>query len=208
MYSDGDGFNPGGVIKYIVTVLIGIILISLFVGVTIDLVYDVDIEEDNGDGLGVPMSSASDKTYADLNFIKTDSGVKVSGAYSGLVRASNIVLVLANDQSVYVRNGDLHYYNGYMDVILNELPMNISHGKLNNLPFEWLYYPNTQGAYRAYDGSVDYDVNERVAGIGTYSDSVIISMNDTVTSNNSGQDVFVYIDRSEEGIEGIYYRWE
>lgn len=207
MYSDGDGFSPTGVVKYIVTVLIGIILISVFCSVVINMVYEEDIEKDNGVGLGVPMTNATSSTNAELLFSKTANGIEVSGTYNGLVTSSDIVLVLANNQSVYVSDGKLHYYNGFMDAILTELPISITDGKMNGTAYTWLYYPYSDGLYRAYDGSVDYEVNQRVAGIGASGGTVIISMNDTVSSNNSGEDVSVYIDRSEEGIDGIYYRW-
>lgn len=205
---DNEGFTPRGVTGHIVFVIVGLITVGILIGVVLNLVYEVEVESENGPGVGIPMHRASDNTNTWLNITQTEDGVALSGSYSGTVDISDGIILLANNQAVYVSEGELHYYNGLTDSIITDFTAHIGNGKFNNIPFEWLYYPDSDGPYRAYDGSVAYEVDDRVAGIGSSNGNVIISMNDTVDSNNSGRDVFVYIDRSEEGIEGIYYRWE
>ena len=205
---DNDGFTPRGVTGHIVFVIVGLITVGILIGVVLNLVYEVNVESENGPGVGIPMHMASDATNTWLTVTQTDDGLALSGSYNGMVDISSGIILLANNQAVYVSEGELHYYNGLTDSVITDFTAHIGNGRFNDISFEWLYYPHPDGLYRAYDGSVDYEVNDSVAGIGSSNGNVIISMNDTVDSNNSGNDVFVYIDRSEEGIEGIYYRWE
>lgn len=208
MDTDSDyGFTPGGVAKFLSLMTVGVIAITIFCVVMFDMIYEVDTV-DNGEGMGVPMGSADLDTTADLTFIQAVNGVDVSGNYNGVITSKDIVLVLADNQAVYIQDGALHHYDGVSDNVISHLTVTIAGGTMNNVAFAWAYYPDPDGAYRAYDSKVRYDIDSRVAGIGSHEGDVVISMNNTATSDNTGSDVVVIVNRSADGIEGIKYRWE
>lgn len=201
-----EDFTPVGVSMHIVYMIIGVIVVGIVIAFTLNSAYETSIE-DNGEGLGLPLASADGSTDVSITFTSGTGGVQVSGAYTGRVTDMNIVLLLSDKKAVYVRNGALHYFDGITDNITSSVTLLIRNHTIGAEHFEWLYYPNEDGAYRTYDKSVHYNIDDKVAGMASTDGYVAISMNDTVTNDNITQPVTVTVYDSQYGVNKVRYTW-
>lgn len=182
-------------------------MVSVICAIVVAFSYDT-IEVSNGSGLGIPLESADENTRATIDFTQDGDTILISGDYVGSVNSKDIVLVLSEKKAIYVQDGQLRYYNGDTDSAITSMRASINYGWFNGSPFEWVYYPAVGGPYRSYDSAVQFDIDQRVAGFGSHDGDAIISMNNTVTSNNVDGQPIVIIKRTSDGIEEIRYRWE
>lgn len=205
-YSD-DGNSINGVILFIVFMMIGIIVVcSVIIPFVIQTSSEV-VENNNGEGMGIPLAmSTSVATDADYRIVVDDENVNISGDYVATLDKSDRLIVLSDKLVVYVLNNQLHFFNGFSDTVLTDMNVVIEHGSMNGTAYSWVYYPNSEGTYRAYDPPLDYKIGDTVA-FGIYNGGCIINSGDTITTNNTGQTVTVQIDESRHGIDQVYYTW-
>lgn len=203
---DFDEFTPTGVSRHIVMLLIGIIVLTILVATTINSSYETTVSE-NGEGLGLPLASGDANTDTSITFVENGNKVMMSGGYVGSVTDKDMILLLSDNKAVYILGGQLHYYNGTSDSVLSTVTVDIHHGTVNSSPFTWVYYPNAEGSYRSYSGSVHYNIDDKVAGLGSYDGHVLISMNENVTSDNVPVPVTTDISETQYGIGSVVYKW-
>lgn len=203
---DSDEFSPMGVSRYVIMLLVGFIVLTILVAITINSSYETTVSE-NGNGNGIPLASADGTTYASITFTDDGDTVSMVGAYAGTTSETDIVLLLADNYAIYVREGQLHYYNGLIDQVTSNVTANIINHTLNAVYFNWLYFPDEEGSYRSYGSSVHYNIDDRVAGMASQDGFVAISMNDTVTSDNISAPVTVTMYDSQYGVNQIKYNW-
>lgn len=201
-----DDFTPVGVSMHIVYMIIGIIVVGIVIAFCVNSAYVSDIE-DNGEGMGLPLASADGSTDTSITFTSGTGGIQISGAYTGRVNDMNIVLLLSDKKAVYVRDGTLHYFDGINDSTPSSVTIIIHNHNIGAEHFDWCYFPHAEGAYRTYDKSVKYNIDERVAGMASTQGYVAISMNDTVTNDNIDVPVHATVYDSQYGVNKVKYTW-
>ena len=209
MFEDGESNSIIWVVGLIVTLMIGIVIIcSIVIPIVIESSYDPALNF-NGEGMGMPLDkSVSASLDMTMEFTADMDGVHITGGYEGDREYADQILLISDKVAVYIQGGQLWYFNSTVNntAPVSYLSVVIANGKVNNVGYEWLYYPNEEGPYRSYTPPLDYNLGDVVA-FGLYNDKGIISNGDNVTANTSPIDFTVEIKESGYGIKQVYYTW-
>ena len=219
-----DDFTPEGVSRHIVFLLIAVILVTaIFIPVFWGVTGETVIHENNGPGLGMPMAYDSGSPLgASYTFSVEGTNVNVNGNYSYVVgegeeqktvsgsytgsvpMAKDTVLLLTDKSALFITGGKLIWYNGTTNEEVSSITLTAENRQLNGVYYNWVYLPDSNGTFRAYDSSVPYDTDNKAVGVGYSYDKTIISVNNSATNTNG---VTVIVDRTDGGINNISYTW-
>ena len=205
-YQDSDQKMPP-YIYVILMVAIGIIIFVYFLAPVLSVVSEYDSEFNNGEGQGLPLAYADGSVSDSMRFtmVKSDTEVIMDGTYADIFPLDkDMVLFLADNQAVYIYNGQLRYFDGTEDNAVDTLLVTVSERNLNDKPYAWLYYPNAEGGYRAYSDGVEKMVGEVVA-IAHNDACTVISKGDTVTSSDRDLDYTVTIGKDGSAVDSVKY---
>lgn len=205
-YQDSDQKMPP-YIYVILMVAIGIIIFVYFLAPVLSVVSEYDSEFNNGEGQGLPLAYADSSVSDSMRFtmVKSDTEVIMDGTYADIFQLDNdMVVFLADNQAVYIYNGQLRYFDGTEDNAVDTLLVTVSERNLNDKPYAWLYYPHVEGGYRAYSDGVEKMVGEVVA-IAHNDACTVISKGDTVTSSDKDLDYTVTIGKDGSAVDSVKY---
>lgn len=211
MFESRETFNPGSAASFITMLIIGMVLIG---SVMIPFILDTSVEtveSDNGIGAGVPLAKATDDSVTTSIWIYTTSPGEVvfAGDYIGSTAYTNQIILLSDVLAVFIDGQKVSVYRSSTNVITtvyNALELEIDNGKINNLDYEWIYYPSNDGEYKSYIPPIKYE-NGEVAALGIFQSNAIISKGDTVSVDNIPYEVTVSVQKSKYGIRQVYYTW-
>lgn len=224
MESYDDDFTPEGVSRHIITLMIGIILVTaVFIPVFWGLTGETVIHENNGTGLNMPLGydngnplngqytvTLSDETISiDGEYAKVigegDDAERYDGSYHGTIGTDkDAVILLTNNSALFVSDGKLIWYNGTSSAEVTSVTLSIANGIISGTSYSWIYLPDSNGTFRTYDSAVPYDTDNKATGIAYGYDTTIISVNNNATNQN---DVIVAVEREDGGINKITYIW-
>lgn len=219
-----DDFTPEGVSRHIVFLLIAVILVTaIFIPVFWGVTGETVIHENNGPGLGMPMTyDDGNPLGASYTFSVEGTNVNVNGNYSYVVgegenqktvsgsytgsvsMAKDTVLLLTDKSALFVSGGKLIWYDGTANQEVASITLTMENNQINGQNYNWVYLPDSNGTFRAYDSSVPYDTDNKAVGVGYSYDKTIISVNNSATNTNG---VVVIVDRTDGGINNISYTW-
>lgn len=219
-----DDFTPEGVSRHIVFLLIAVILVTaIFIPVFWGVTGETVIHENNGPGLGMPMTyDDGNPLGASYSFTADGDYVTISGTYSAVIGSGDdettvhgsysgtqsmqkdIVLMLTDKSALFVSDGKLIWYDGTANQEVTSITLTMENNQINGQNYNWVYLPDSNGTFRAYDSSVPYDTDNKAVGVGYSYDKTIISVNNSATNTNG---VTVIVDRTDGGINNISYTW-
>lgn len=219
-----DDFTPEGVSRHIVFLLIAVILVTaIFIPVFWGVTGETVIHENNGPGLGMPMTyDDGNPLGASYSFTADGDYVTISGTYSAVIGSGDdettihgsysgtqsmqkdIVLMLTDKSALFVSDGKLIWYDGTANQEVASITLTMENNQINGQNYNWVYLPDSNGTFRAYDSSVPYDTDNKAVGVGYSYDKTIISVNNSATNTNG---VVVIVDRTDGGINNISYMW-
>lgn len=219
-----DDFTPEGVSRHIVFLLIAVILVTaIFIPVFWGVTGETVIHENNGTGLGMPMTyDDGNPLGASYSFTADGGYVTISGTYSAVIGSGDdettihgsysgtqsmqkdIVLMLTDKSALFVSDGKLIWYDGTVNQEVTSITLTMENNQINGQNYNWVYLPDSNGTFRAYDSSVPYDTDNKAVGVGYSYDKTIISVNNSATNTNG---VTVIVDRTDGGINNISYTW-
>ena len=209
MFDEEDTNNPISVIHLIVALMIGMVVVcSIVIPLVIESSSD-PMKNDNGEGMGLPLAkSVGAELSAELEIVADSSGVHINGDYIEDREYLNQIILLSDKVALYIQDGQLWYFDSTdnSNVAITQLDVTISDGKVNDVDYDWLYYPNIEGKYRAYTPPLEYRLGDVVA-FGVYEEGGIISNNDTITANTSPLEFTVEIKDKGYGVGQVYYTW-
>lgn len=211
MFESSKTFNPGSVASFITMLIIGMVLIG---SVMIPFILDNSsetVESDNGAGAGVPLAKATDDSITTSVWVRTTSPGEVvfTGDYTGSTSYTNQIILLSDVFAVFIDDDKVKVYKSSTNAITtvyNTFELEINNGKINNLDYEWIYYPSENGEYKSYIPPIKYE-NGEVASLGIYQSNAVISEGDTVYADNIPYDVTVTVQESKYGVRQVYYSW-
>lgn len=219
-----DDFTPEGMSRHIVLLLIAVILVTaIFIPVFWGVTGETVIHENNGPGLGMPMTyDDGNPLGASYSFTVDGDYVTISGTYSAVIGSGDdettihgsysgtqsmqkdIVLMLTDKSALFVSDGKLIWYDGTANQEVTSITLTMENNQINGQNYNWVYLPDSNGTFRAYDSSVPYDTDNKAVGVGYSYDKTIISVNNSATNTNG---VTVIVDRTDGSINNISYTW-
>ena len=209
MFGDGESNGIIWVVGLIVTLMIGIVIIcSVVIPIVIDSSYEPALNF-NGDGMGMPLEkSTTDRLNTSMEFTADSEGVHITGDYVGDREYADQILLISDKVVIYIQGGQLWYFNSALNSTdpVTSLSVLVSNGMVNNVSYEWLYYPNEEGPYRSYTPPLDYKLSD-VVTFGLYNSNGIISNGEDITANTTPLDFTVEIKEQDYGIKQVYYTW-
>lgn len=194
-----------------VSILIGIIIIALvLIPILNSTMQDTrEIHQTNEGSVGADLSlfnAGTTKNYT-VEVTKDGSAIVLTGDYSTSYDiAMNSVIMLANSQALYTDNGKLYYTDGQRTTEVDSYTLTLDSTHLNGQPYQWVYFPETNGAYASYTNGYDYNLSGNIIAMGTYAGVTVISKDSTVTSNDTVAPIdTVTIHTDNEKTTGVTY---
>ncbi len=173
-------------LKYVISVLLSVIVIC---AVLIPIVHSVTTEQEtisNEGGVGAELSlyESGDDVDSTVTVAKSGSDYVLSGDYSMNIGSSDMVIMLANDQSLFVINGVMKYYDGSTTSEVDSYTLTLDSAELNGAAYEWVYFPETDGEYQSFPDGFEHNWSESVVGVGNFAGLTLISKDSVITSDN------------------------
>ena len=175
-------------IATVTSVLVCVILIGALL---VPVVEDFAEEEVTNTGAAEGLSlgyflSSDDWPSAAISITADTSGVTLSGDYAGTVSASDCILAVSDTAAAYLKGGKLIWYDGSTRSQTDSLTLTLdgSAHTLNGVAAQWVYLPQTGGAYGSYSGSIANQLSDVVA-VGDFAGVVMISDGTEILSGNS-----------------------
>lgn len=211
--NETDGTNMTSIARIIVYAMI---VIVLFAYLLIPLIADsttetVGYDGNNGDGVGITLakSTATDEELptSTLSFVLDGGGsmVIISGSYLQGIPVQDMVLAVADTMAVYVQNGELHSYVNGTDTVVNSMAWIINDGKINTMPYQWVYFPATNGEYASYSNGYANSFGLDAIAVGTGGGYTAISSGSEVTSTDSPVGLIAKPVHEGDGISEVGY---
>lgn len=204
-YQDSDQKMPP-YIYVILMVAIGIIIFVYLLAPVLSVVSEYDKDFDNGVGQGLPLTYTTDSVSETVRFtmVKSETEVIIDGNYTGTFPLdTDRLIVLADNQAVYIYKGEFRYFDGTVDNSVDNLLVTLSGHTFNSKAYGWIYYPDVNGVYRAYsDGATP---NGDVVAIAHNDACTVISKGNTVTSSDRDLDYTVTITKDGSTVDSVKY---
>lgn len=143
-----------------------------------DVPVPVPIEDAVGADLGyytdVPASALSVGITCDA------SNVTLTGGYSATYPIADMVLMVADNQSLVIKDGKMYYNNGSSTVSTNSVTLTLDSAGLNGQSYNWVYFPTENGAYGSYSHAYN---STDVVSAGSYNGMAVVLKNGAVTNS-------------------------
>lgn len=176
--------------KSVIAVLVAIIVIGV---VLVPLVNEMaggsgDTDRKNEGAYGVDLGyyGSTDSWPAKTVTVSLSrSAITLSGDYTASVSASdNGIIAISDKGALYAKNGSLIWYDGTSRSFVSTLTLTLTEDKhFNGNAVSWVYFPETDGAFASYSGTVSYDLSDIVA-VGDFAGLVLVSDNKSIVGNN------------------------
>lgn len=211
LYSSAENASPASVATTLVMLLVGIVIMTaVFIPFVIQNIYEeTGYDGDNGEGIGITLS-LSNATDAQLPtttlvFNADVTHVLISGGYTKSLNIQDMVLAVANNQAIYVKNGQLHAYNSGVDSVASTVMWSITQGKINGVPYEWVYYPANDGLYASYTNGYENSFGQDAIAVGVGGGYTAISAGTEVTDTDSPVGLVAKPVKNGDGVSEVGY---
>jgi hypothetical protein len=94
------------------------------------------------------------------------------------------VLLLTDKSALFITGGKLIWYDGTDNQEVTSVTLTMENNQINGQTYNWVYLPDSNGTFRAYDSSVPYDTDNKAVGVGYSYDKTVISVNNSATNTN------------------------
>lgn len=187
--------NAGDITGKILSIVIAIIVVGVvFVPLISSMTSTPSSDDDNdssdnenvlyNDGsVGADMGyyTSSPATDLTVTFVCDSENITLSGDYSATYPLSDMILMVADNQSLVVKDGMMFYNDG----VTTHYKPNVSDTEttfiitldstgLNGKSYEWVYFPTVDGAYGCYLNGYDYAMSDAVSVASYYGFTVIL----------------------------------
>lgn len=122
----------------------------------------------------VPASALSVSIMCDA------SNVTLTGGYSATYPIADMVLMVADNQSLVIKDGKMYYNNGSSTVSTNSVTLTLDSTGLNGKSYNWVYFPTENGAYGSYSHAYN---STDVVSAGSYNGMAVVLKNGAVTNS-------------------------
>lgn len=147
------------------------------------------------------LSSAhADKT---VSVAMEGSNIVLSGDYEKTVGNEDQLLMVSNVSSVFVKNGQLYYFDGNYTNAVSQIDLVIAGHNVNGKNADWVYFPETDGIYGSYNDGFDHRVSD-VIGVGSFAGYSVVSKQNTVLTDDY-LSATVVVDEQTKAVENVHY---
>lgn len=192
----------------VAAIIVAVVLVPLVNGMATD---SEDIDKKNEGAYGVDLGyygSADSWPARTVTVSLSRSVITLEGDYSASVSASDDGIIAISDRgALYVKGGSLLWYDGTSRSFVTSLTLTLTEDKhFNGNAVSWVYFPETDGAFASYSGTITYDLSDIVA-VGDFAGLVLVSDNKSMIGNNP-YNMHAEIKKNADGqTTGVDYKW-
>lgn len=122
-----------------------------------------------------------------VTFECNSENITLSGDYSATYPTSDMILMVADNQSLVVKDGTMYYYDGFCTEPLGtyldaSITITLDSNGLNDKPYQWVYFPTVDGEYGCYTNGYDHAISDAVS-VASYSGFSVIIKNGVVVDS-------------------------
>lgn len=211
IYSSAENASPATIATTLVMLLVGIVIMTaVFIPFVVQNIYEeTGYDGDNGEGIGITLSKSvsTDTTYptATIVFNESPTHILISGGYSKAIPIQDMVLAVANNQAIFVKDGHLHAYADGVDSTSASAMWSITNGKINGVTYEWAYYPATNGVYASYSNGYANSFGQDAVAVGVGGGYTAISNGTDVTNTDSPVGLIAKPVKNGDGVSEVGY---
>ena len=192
----------------VVTLIVAVVIVSLVMIPVIDITSQtkVDVNEVNDGAVGFDLSkfTPTDENVPEYSLDVYISGDTVSIDGMGSKTADDMVIMITNDQVLFVKDGAMYYTAGGFTEEYDNITITLTQTEVCGMAYEWVYFPETDGKYASFPNGFQYNVSGEVISVGSFAGVTLISDNDVITSDNE-YGLSVDIQSEGESVSGVTY---
>lgn len=202
---DYNSDNLANLTKYAVVVMINVIIVSLiltpFINSTTTTTIDVDEVNTGDSGIDLAYYDSFESRNVKMDF--DGDNVVFIGDYVNTVPKSDMIVMISDTSSLFIKNGSFVYYDGEVTVTTDSFTLVMSADGINGKSAEWVYFPTTDGKYSSYNAGYEHRLSDAVA-VGNFMGITVASVNnDVLYSSMDG--LYAHVNETETGVSNVTY---
>lgn len=200
-----NSVNLSNLTKYVIGVLVSTIVVALVLFPIVDSLTRtvIDVEEVNTGDSGIDLAYYDSFESRNVKMDFDGDNVVFIGDYVNTVPKSDMIVMISDTSSLFVKNGSFVYYDGEVTVTTDSFTLVMSADGINGKSAEWVYFPTTDGKYSSYNAGYEHRLSDAVA-VGNFMGITVASVNDDVLYS-SMDGLYAHVNETETGVSNVTY---